>query len=101
MLMLTLGCGDGDGASPPAPKEVDEGFSTEMPADQEPQPPPPKARPSLPYWDEGIHLESPGKRLTVRFGGRLNVDGGRIVANDALNQAFPDNEDGGIEIHIP
>ena len=41
------------------------------------------------YWHEGLHLNSPKKRLKIKLDGRLMVDGGYIGADDALKEAFP------------
>lgn len=41
------------------------------------------------YWKEKLHLDSAKKKLRVRIGGRLMLDGGHIGANRSLSAAFP------------
>jgi hypothetical protein len=41
------------------------------------------------YWKEGLHLDSPKKRLKVGIFGRILADAGYIGANEVLQSSFP------------
>ncbi len=41
------------------------------------------------YWEDGIRFDSPQKNIRIKVGGRLQVDGGYVGADDSLEDAFP------------
>lgn len=41
------------------------------------------------YWEDGIRVDSPQKNIRIKVGGRLQVDGGYVGADDSLEDAFP------------
>lgn len=47
------------------------------------------------YWDDGIRLGSPEEKIKIKIGGRLQVDGGYVWADDSLQDAFTDLPTGG------
>ena len=50
------------------------------------------------YWDDGLHIDSPTKKLRRRLNMLLNLDVGKIYADDALDTAFPGLE--GTELEL-
>jgi hypothetical protein len=44
------------------------------------------------YWDSGFHIDSPTGKFKVRFNALLNLDVGKINADNELGATFPDLE---------
>jgi phosphate-selective porin OprO/OprP len=44
------------------------------------------------YWEKGINLTSPGDKVHLTIGGKINYDFGTIDSDDELQAAFPDFE---------
>lgn len=41
-------------------------------------------------WKDGLHVEGPKRKITLRMGGSAKLDLGRLDADDPLARAFPD-----------
>ena len=50
------------------------------------------------YWDDGLHIDSPTKKLRLRLNMLLNLDVGKIYADNELDAALPDLE--GTELEL-
>jgi hypothetical protein len=48
------------------------------------------------FWtilEDGLHLQTPGKEVDLRFGSRLNLDSSVFFPSDALEEVFGDPDD--------
>ena len=50
------------------------------------------------YWKDGLRLEGRYEKLKFKIGGRVHVDGGYIGTDDELETAFPDLEEGNVNL---
>jgi phosphate-selective porin OprO/OprP len=50
------------------------------------------------YWKDGLRFEGPYKKLKLKIGGRIHVDGGYIDSDRLLRTAFPDFEGGSVDL---